>query len=58
MGAEKQVTMKTGQKISKKIFRQNLPRKILWKITFHELAITNAKVIKKTIKLPPRPRYE
>ena len=53
MGAEKQVAMKAGQKNFKKCFRQNLPRYILGKVTFHELAITNVKVIEKTIILPP-----
>ena len=53
MGAEKQVAMKTGQKIFKTSFRQKLPRYILGKVTFHELAITNVKVTEKTITLLP-----
>ena len=49
MSAEKQVAMKTGQKIFKIYFYQNLPRKISRKVTLHELTITNAKVIKKLL---------
>ena len=55
MGADKQVAMKTGPNIFKNFLRRNLSRYMLGKVTFLELAITNVKVIKKTIVLPPHP---
>ena len=55
MGAEKQVAMKTGQKIFKNVFRQNLSRLMLGKVTFREVAITNFKVIKKNYYTPSSP---
>lgn len=58
LGAEKWVAIATGQKMFKNVFRQNLPRNILGKVTFHEIAITNVTDVKKNIIPLSSPWYE